>query len=324
MVISPRDARIYAAQDFAFAEINQDAVSALLTRPLPDGGGDTLENIASSGGPAARVWIQAVRPVPERRRWSPAKWGSQRSAAGGVEAGAAMWPLAPAAVWAERLATRASASPTAPAAPATRPSFRVSGYGSQAFGGAVFSAALSYAHGWDTTERASGFGLATTTRGGDAVTGAAQLATPFQAEGLKVTPAVGVMISSLTGGGFAEHDAASSAFAVTGSPVGLTAVSPFASVGLSHAFTSGDGLAITPDVQLGYRYDGAGAGRVTLVAQDGTVFLGNQVNPNPNAALLGASLTAHKAGWSAFVKYRATVSSNWLDQSVAAGLRIAF
>ena len=275
-MIAPRDAGIYAAQDFAFAEINQDAVSALLGRPLPDGGGDTFENVTSTGGPEARAWIQVVGLF--LNGGAP----GLQSAAGGVEAGADAAVGSGGRLGAALGYEGANVSDSAGGS-GSQTIFRVSGYGSQAFGGVVLSAAVSYAHGWDNTDRASGFGPSTTSRGSDAVTGAAQRAAPFDAGGLKVTPAVGVLISSLTGGSFTEHNAVDAGFAVTGSETSLTAVSPFATVGLSHAFVGGDGLAITPDVQLGYRYDGAGAGRVTLVAEDGTLFAGNRIDPNPNA-----------------------------------------
>jgi hypothetical protein len=76
---------------------------------------------------------------------------------------------------------------------------------------------------------------------------------------------------------------------------------------------------------VGYRYDSsADRGDVTLVAQDGTVFVGNRLGLHPNTAVLGAGVSAHKDGFDAFLRYRATVSSDWRDQTLTTGLRWSF
>jgi hypothetical protein len=163
------------------------------------------------------------------------------------------------------------------------------------------SAALSYAHGWDRTRRASGLGDSTASLGGDEYTAAFQAAAPFEAQGLVATPAVGRLASSLNSGAFQERNAANAAFAVSGPGASVTLVSPFAVLGLSHAFTTARGAVVTPDVLLGYRYDAAADDiRVALIALDGTVFRGAGVGLNPNSALVGASLTAHNGPWSSF------------------------
>jgi hypothetical protein len=61
-----------------------------------------------------------------------------------------------------------------------------------------------------------------------------------------------------------------------------------------------------------------------VIALDGTVFRSAGLALNPSSALVGASVTAHSGAWSGFVRYRATLSSNWTNQSVEAGFRWVF
>ena len=112
---------------------------------------------------------------------------------------------------------------------------------------------------------------------------------------------------------------------MTGSSQALTTVSPYADVGFSHTFVMPGGLAVTPDVLLGYRYNSGAQGQnVTLVAADGTNFSGERVGLRKSTGLLGASLTATQGGWSAYVKYRADFAQGWTDQSLSLGMRLAF
>ena len=142
---------------------------------------------------------------------------------------------------------------------------------------------------------------------------------------MSITPAAGVLISGVSGGAFSETNPLSAAFAVTGTDQSRTLVSPYAVIGVSHAFTSGDGMVVAPGIQVGYRYDAAAqGGRVTLVAPDGTVFDNIQFERNRNSALVGASVTASQGRWTGFVKYRASLSSNWTDEAVEAGFRLGF
>ena len=97
------------------------------------------------------------------------------------------------------------------------------------------------------------------------------------------------------------------------------------SVGLSHEFRGAGGMVITPDVQVGYRYNQSASGQAfSLTAADGTPFEAVRVGLNGGSALVGASVTAHTGTWSAFVKYRAQVASKWTDQSASVGFRVAF
>jgi hypothetical protein len=187
------------------------------------------------------------------------------------------------------------------------------------------SGSVSYADGPEHTSRATGFGQALSSRSSSDVTGAVQLAAPYDTGVVKLTPAAGVLVSDLSNGAFIETDAASAAFAVTGSAYRLVDVAPYAQVGLSHAYTSGDGMVVTPDLVAGYRYDSnPDGGPLTLTARDGSAFTDNGLQLDHASLLLGASLTAHKGAWTAYVKYRAQVSGDWNDQTFEAGVRVAF
>jgi hypothetical protein len=96
-------------------------------------------------------------------------------------------------------------------------------------------------------------------------------------------------------------------------------------LGFSHAHTDASGLTVTPDLQLGYRYDAAAVGeRVALVASDGTVFAGNQIGLGRSSAVLGAGVTVHRGVWTAFVRYQASAAGDWSWQSLEGGVRLAF
>ena len=318
--MAPRDNLIFSAQNLAFAQLNENAVADLLNRPLPDGGGDTFVNLSTAGGPEARVWAHATGAFQSGYGGSAS---SVRNSAGGLEGGVdyavlGQGRLGVAFAYAQDRLTDGYGGL------ASQNIFRGGVYGSVVTGPLGWSAAFSYAHGWDTVTRESGFGPSTSSRGSDEYIGAIQVAAPIQSAMIKVTPAVGVQFSNLTSAAFVETNLASSAFAVTGDSAHLSAISPYGQVGFSHAFVSGE-TTIIPDLLVGYRYDqAANGGAQTLVAADGTVFTGNQVEPSRNEALVGASVTLHATRYTAFLKYRASFSSQWSDQAVEAGFRIAF
>jgi outer membrane autotransporter protein len=296
-------------------------VTELLGRTLPDGNGDSFYNIDPPAGTTI-VWAKLLGS------WLDAGDRSGmpgfRTEAGGLEAGGdiavGQGGRLGAAIGYEAIGLSDSADGSA-----SQDILRVSLYGSHGLGPIGLSAVLSYAHGWDRTSRESGFGDSTASLGGDEYTAAVQAAAPFVAQGLAVTPAVGLLVSSLNSSVFQEHNGANAAFAVSGPGTSTTLVSPYAVLGLSHAFTTARGAVVTPDLQLGYRYDAAADnGRGALIALDGTVFRSAGLALNPSSALVGASVTAHSGAWSGFVRYRATLSSNWTNQSVEAGFRWVF
>ena len=318
--MAPRDARVFSAQAFAFAQANQDSVGALLSRTRADGGGNSFYEIAP-GGPSIRGWMQVAGSVID----PPSGDGSQfRATSAGLEGGAD-GALGDDARLGAAIGYQVANLSDSLGGHANDRMLRVSLYGSKTFGTIGVSGALSYAHGWEQTARASGIGPSFSSRGSDQFTGAIQVSAPFQSGGVTITPAAGVLFSRLTSGAFVETNAVISAFAVSGGAARLTTTSPFVVVGLSRQFTAGGGVELTPNLELCYRYDASAGGMAqTLVAADGTVFFGNQVRLDRNSALLEVSLTAHQGQWTGFAKYRANVAGNWNNQSFQVGLRAAF
>ena len=323
MVVGPRDPAIFSAQDVAFAELNQAAVFDLLHRTLPDGGGNTFDNLSELGGPEGRAWVQVLGGFLDASRDGAAP--SLHSTAGGVEGGA------DAAVGdggrgriGVAFGYESDSLGDSLGSSASQDIARVSLYGSEMLGGVILSGALSYAHGWDRVDRASGAGFSVSSRGTDEFTGAVQLSAPLNTEVVIFTPAVGALFSTLRSGAFIEHNSLSPAFAVVGLGSTLTAASPYVTLGLSHAFINPGGLTITPDAMVGYRYDDAASGPRDPLAGGGAIFPDNEIGLSRGGALTGVSLTAHEGGWTGYIKYRATLASGWTDQTVAAGLRIAF
>jgi uncharacterized protein with beta-barrel porin domain len=312
---------LFSMQTFAFAELNQDSAKALLGRTLPDGGGDTFYNMAATPGATARAWIEVDGSFLDGG--GTASTPSFRSDAAGVQVGADA-TVAGDLRLGVALGYDKSWLSDSLGSSGTEELFRASLYGSQPLGPIGISAVLSWAHGWDDTTRATGVGAAVAARGTDDFTGAVEASAPFVLSMAKVTPAAGIIVTHLSGPSFVETDNVSSAFAVDGQGDAKTFVTPFVDLGVSHAFQSG-GVTWTPDVVVGYRYDQAAAGSAfVLTSVDGTGFGPYRVGLNNNAVTYGASLTAHAHGWTLFIKYRAAASSNWTDQDVAAGLRLAF
>ncbi len=323
MKVPPRDAALFSAQTFAFAALNEDSAMALLGRSLPDGGGNTFFNMADTGGDKGRAWIQLDTGTlrGDQTAASPVFHADNAGVQAGADATLAGNARLGAALGYDQDWLRDGYGGTG-----REQVFRASVYGSASLGPIGVSAAASWAHAWDDTGRATGAGDAGASRGTNAFTGAVQVAAPLAMDRVLVTPAVGVIVTHLTGPGFGETSPVDNgAFAVIGQGAAVTFVSPFAKIGVSRSFTDVAGVTWTPDAEIGYRRDGAAAGGAfSLTAVDGTAFTGNRVGLDKDAALLGASLTAHRMGWTVFVKYRAEVARNWTDQSVAAGLRLAF
>ena len=201
----------------------------------------------------------------------------------------------------------------------------ISLYGAIPLGTASLSGVLSYAHGADTIERATGIGNATANRSFNDFVGAAQLSTQIHTGGATLTPAAGISFARLSSDPFTETFARSAAFALTGTTKDLTSVSPYVTVSLSKTVVTSGGLSITPLALAGYRYDrGADGQDITLTAADGTIFAGNHAGLPKSAAILGAGLAASQGRWTAYVKYRGSLASGWTDNYVTAGLQITF
>ena len=320
MFVAPNDSEIFSAQNFTFAESNEDAITTLLGRTRPDGDGSTFYNLTSEGGPEVRAWTDGIGNFinTNSREVAP----GLHTTSGGAETGADV-ALTGQTRLGVALGYGRNTFTDSEGGSASQDVFRLSLYGSKNAGPIGLSAVLSYAHAWDNTDRASGLGPARATWGNDAFTGALQASAPFSYGVFVVTPSVGLTVSVLTSARFVETG--KPGFAVTGAASGVTSASPFALLGLSHTLTTESGATITPDAEIGYRDDGASqGGHVTLTAADGTSFANNQFEVNRNGALLGASMTLHRNQLTAFAKYTAMVSGDWTDQRVEAGLRYAF
>jgi outer membrane autotransporter protein len=321
VVVAPTDASIFSAQAFAFGESNQTSDAALLWRSLPDGGGNSFYDLTPTGGPTTRGWIDVIGDQLD----PDLPFGTARfsTTSGGVEGGADV-AIGPARLGAA-LAYESSHYSDNAGGRGNQNLVRGSLYGSVTLGSVGFSADLSYAHGSESNARASGLGVSSSSRGVSEVSGAFQAAAPFDVGPLRLTPMAGVLISDISAPAFAEHNGANAAFAVTGAASRGTFVSPYATLALSRSFTTASGAVVTPDAEVGYRHDALAAGlSQSLVAADGTVFAGNRIGLDRNSALVGASLTAHKGPLTVFVRYRAAFASNWRDNSINVGLRVAF
>jgi len=314
-VVPPHDGQLFSAQTFVFAETNQGELAGLLLRGLSVTAGDRFDNAsASSTAGWIRIgadWLNAQDP------FRATDYGLEA----GVDAAIGRDARLGATIGYDNTALSDSAGGSA-----RQDSVHVSLYGSTDAGGTVISAAVSYAHAWNRSDRATGIGPVSASWGSDAFTGGVQIATPMSLGGFAVTPMAGLMVSNVTSGAFKERDGLLHGFGVSGTRSSFTGVEPFAAVDLARRFTTAGGILIMPDVVIGYRYDQAAAdgGDQTLIAGDGTVFAGNHLHLDPNTAILGAGLSAQRSGLTGFVRYRATVSSNWSDQSVSAGIRLSF
>jgi len=305
-----------------FAEVNQDAVADLLNRTKPNGGGDSFYNLEAGDQPATRVWAKVSGGSLSGSATSAGpRLGSNN---GGFDAGVDV---------ASDVNTRIGVAigygdDTLSEGDGTHGSeqlFRIAGYASRTFGPYGVSVVLNYSHGWDHSGRETGIGRADGSFGVDDVTGAIQLARPFDYQGFKVTPDVGVQVSAVRSSGFAEQLPGSSAFALNVASVSNTDVEPYAEIGVSKFYRLSNGAELIPDVQVGYRYDGAAhADGPTLTAADGTTFSGGHLAYDRSQALVRLGLTVQKGGWTGFVRYKGDFAGNWTNQTGQVGIRFAF
>jgi hypothetical protein len=306
---------VFSEQNFVFSQANQDSLLGLLNRGL--GEDPASQGSATGQSVPVRTWARAEGTL--LNAGDPFK-----ASIAGLEAGADA-ALGPSGRVGASLGYESVNLSDSDGGSAGQDIYRIGVYGSQSAGGLVFSAAAAYAYASDRTDRASGLGPSTASRQSNAVTGGVEVSAPFIDGGVSLTPTAGVLISDITGGAFTEFNGHLSAFAIHGDSSSVTAVAPFAQLSMSHAFTLSGGAVVTPNVLIGYRYDGsANGGDITVVSEDGTVFVGNKLNLDPNTAVLGVGVSAHQNALTAFVKFRATVSANWHEETLTAGLRWSF
>ena len=320
LIIAPNDSKIFSAANFTFAESNEDAVTSLLGRTKPDGDGNTFYNLTSADSPEMRAWTDGMGNFINTN--SHGGVPGLHTTSGGDQTGADV-ALPGESRLGVAIGYGRNSFNDSDNGSGSQDVFRLSLYGSKNEGPIGLSGVLSYAHAWNRTDRASGVGPARASWGNDAFTGAVQASAPFNFSMLVITPSVGLTVSSLSSARFTESG--KPGFAVTGAASGVTSVSPFALLGISHTLVTATGATITPDAEIGYRDDGASqGGSVTLTAADGTSFANNAFSVNRNGALLSAGVTLHRNQLTVFAKYNAMVSSGWSDQMVEAGLRYAF
>ena len=321
VVVAPADSAIFSAQVFAFTQSNQDAVSELLGRSKPNGDGNSFFNLIPVSGDPARAWaeVDAGTTTANANSSGPGFHTDTSGLQGGGDMDVGAGNRLGLALGYDRdtLHDKDTGS-------ASGDTFRASLYASEPLGALGLSEVISYAKAWNSTNRATGAGMAQASFTSEDLTGAIQIAAPFEAGGIAVTPAAGAQFSHVTSSAFSETDLVSAAFAVKGVGQSVNFASPYVSVGVSQSFLSGGGMSITPDAQVGYRYDQAALGQRFTLTANSTVFTGNRVGLEGGSAFFGLSLTAHQGQWSAYAKYRAQVASGWSDQSGALGFRLAF
>jgi fibronectin-binding autotransporter adhesin len=315
--VAPRDGRLFSDAAFVVGERGEDAAQALLGRTLPDGGGDTFYNLDPDGDPArARGWMDVTGALIHA--------GGFRDSSGGIEGGADV-DLGSGLRLGGALSYQSDQLKDDEGSGASQSLVRFSLYASQTIGPIGFSADLSWGDARERLDRDTGFGFAGSSRTVQDLDGAFEAAAPIRAGGTWIIPTAGLVVSDLAARAFAETDPAASAFALTGAASSGVAVSPFATIALAHSFERPDGLEVTPDLDVGYRFDALAGGLAqTLVAADVTAFPGNRAGLSRSSALVGASVTAHKGGLTGYASYRATVAARWSDQTLSLGLRLVF
>ena len=321
-VVAAADARIFSAQNFAFAAAGEQDAVALLSRTQADGGGHTGYNLALSQGPRLRSWMQfgAQRFVADPDKGSLPFRSQGFRVSGGADTTVGATGRLGVAIGYERQSYKDQNS-----GGGDTDVLRASVYGSVPVGPIGLSAVGSYAYGWVNTQRATGIGQASVRRHVSQWLGGAQAAVPFTLAGATITPAAGVIVSHVRSDGFAEAGAVPTSFRVTGIESSRTSASPFAQIGWSYTVETASGLQIIPDATIGYRRSDTARGlATTLVAADGTAFTGNAIGLPRGSAIAGASLTVHQGRWTGFASWRGEFGSAWSNNGGTIGVRIAF
>ena len=204
---------------------------------------------------------------------------------------------------------------------------RVGLYGAQPLGRFALAGDIMYGHADNTTERATGIGQARSDHGSDIISGAVQVSTGLGSfGGFAFTPAAGLRVAHVSGGGFTESGAGYvPLFAVSGSSPDTTSVQPFVKLGISRDFVTQSHIVITPSASIGYDYEVGDRGRrASVTSGDGTAFSTGANRLNASAANVSAGLSVGKGAWSLYARYSAYLSGNWTAQSGEAGLQVKF
>jgi hypothetical protein len=204
---------------------------------------------------------------------------------------------------------------------------RLSLYASQPVSRFNLAGALTYGIASDTTTRASGIARIGESHGANLIAGGVQAQTSVSLGDFNLVPAAGLRFADINGASFAESGqrGLAAAFALDGDIPAYLSVQPYLGLGLTRTFTTDSGVAISPNVFIGYQVEVANRGQAArLTAADGTLFTGTQTTNGTSAAQLAAGMTAGHNNWALYANYAAQISGTWTSQTGEAGLRISF
>lgn len=314
-VIAPTDGQLFSEQITGFMASNEVRAIGLLGRTQADGGGNSFFNPEIGEARRARFWMEGTGHTLGANAFRASSAGAQFG--GDVTLGAT--GRVGLAFAYERSWLDDTAGGTG-----RGNNIHASVYASQPIGSVGLSASFTYSHASMKARRPTGAGIADANRDLTGLTAAVQISAPIAVRGALLTPAIGVVASRLEADAFHETGGGLPGFAVAGLDRDKSFVSPFASIGLSYALSGRGGVTWVPDAEIGYRRSSVARGVDTvLIAEDGTVFAGNRIALDRNVIRAGASLSAHKGRWTAYVRYRAEVSNASTGHGGVLGMRLA-
>lgn len=345
VVITPADSGIFSAQSQALAAATQQTTNALLSQAGSPGGNDAAceaeEGVAqqaagspntSSTGNIAKAfasafcraggWLRATGNLLNVSNQTASQ--NYRANTGGILGGAdtAIGPTGlriGIAVGYSETSLRDTVSGSGNADTTS-----VGIYGSEPAGAVLIAAAVSYSHSDDKTNRQTGIGGAYESHGSNIYAGGVQASLPLTLETFAVTPAAGVRFAGVDAGSFKEI-APLAAFAVSGASLNYLSIQPYVTVAVAKCYTTSSGVAISPDVSIGYEGEADNLSRrLFLTGADGTNFNSSAPFLDASDALLSAGIVAGYRNWSLFGRYSAQVARNWTNQIGQLGLEYNF
>jgi hypothetical protein len=204
---------------------------------------------------------------------------------------------------------------------------RVALFGAQKLGAFMLAGVIAYGNANDNTSRNSGVGDLSENNSVSILSGGLQMSTNLALRGIELVPAFGLRVAGV-GGGAHFTEAASGvarAFAVHGNTPQYNSVQPYLMLSAAKIFVTQAGIAVRPDMTIGYEYEaGMHGASTTLMPTDGTVFHTPYNGLDPSDALISAGISAGRKHWSLFINYTARASGNWNTQTAEAGFRMTF
>jgi len=330
-IVRPRDESLFSDQDSTLAMLAQQAIGTLLGADGPAACGGP----AIAGQPAATADIAFQTPFCQAGGWiqfadSPMQVAGS-GAVPGFHANTAHllmgmdWPIGD-----DRLRLGVALGydqswlSDNDSGQANEQVARIGVYGSARLAPVIFTAALSYGHDWNSTERTTGVGAAPESHGGNEVSGGAQARLPIALGDFTLTPMGGVRFAVLNENSFAETGSgALGSFVVSGNRTDYSSVVPYARLKLARVFVTADALMIAPDLQVGYDYQaGTVSPSVLLTAVDGTAFPASGVKLDRSSAVVGAGVSAGRGNWALFGNVHANIAGNWSSETMEVGFRL--